>query len=247
MVGLFFFFFTNVASADDIKIMTGLTAYDSIFKKVQNDFEKSSPHKLIFVGDMAKASADKTAAAIVAGQADIGVAPAVWEEWVSLMKSKGLKSEEVDTLVRRNIGKDKLKIVAHSSAGISKLGARELARVFSGEAKNWNEVGGENVPIKVHVLSTYPLVVGHFKKVILKDKDFATDSVREADFTKLRKLVVNQPGAVSFFPQHMDSEGLIEITGGPEQLGRPIVAITKGKPTAAIESLYRFLQDRDRN
>ncbi|MEA1956905.1 MAG: phosphate ABC transporter substrate-binding protein PstS family protein [Euryarchaeota archaeon] len=75
-----------------------------------------------------------------AGEIDIGAA------------SRDVKSKEMETypdLKLVGIGKDSVAIVVHPSNGVSELTMEQTSKIFSGEIKNWKEVGGADEEIRV--------------------------------------------------------------------------------------------------
>jgi phosphate transport system substrate-binding protein len=74
---------------------------------------------------------------IKAGKVDIGAS------------SRNLSEEEEIDLRKIEIGKDALAIVVHPSNSIAAINTDQLKKIFSGQIKNWKELGGSNRPIQV--------------------------------------------------------------------------------------------------
>jgi len=75
-----------------------------------------------------------------AGEIDIGAA------------SRDVKSNEMEKypdLKPVGIGKDSVAIVVHPSNGVSELTMEQASKIFSGEIKNWKDIGGADEAIRV--------------------------------------------------------------------------------------------------
>lgn len=63
--------------------------------------------------------------------------------------SRNLSEEEAVGLKKIEIGKDALAIVVNPSNPIEELSTEQLVKIFSGQIKNWKELGGADKPIQV--------------------------------------------------------------------------------------------------
>jgi phosphate transport system substrate-binding protein len=65
--------------------------------------------------------------------------------------SRGLTSEESLKLKTLNIGLSGTGLIVHTANPLKNLTKDQVRRIFSGEIKNWSEVGWENLEIKVFI------------------------------------------------------------------------------------------------
>ncbi|MFZ2071814.1 MAG: phosphate ABC transporter substrate-binding protein [Halobacteriota archaeon] len=78
--------------------------------------------------------------AVGAGEIDIGAA------------SRDVKSEEMEAypdMKPVGIGKDSVAVVVHPSNPVSELTMEQASQIFSGELKNWKDIGGADEAIRV--------------------------------------------------------------------------------------------------
>ena len=73
--------------------------------------------------------------AVSEGRCDIG------------LSSRDLKSEEKQTLNQTVVAIDGIAIVTNKENTVSNLSVEEIAKIYTGEVTNWNEVGGNDGPI----------------------------------------------------------------------------------------------------
>lgn len=70
--------------------------------------------------------------------------------------------------------------IVNSENNVKALSSQQVADIFSGKIKNWKEVGGEDLPIKVYIVGKESATHDVFKAHILKDKEYtqAAETVR---------------------------------------------------------------------
>lgn len=129
------------------------------------------------------------------GDADIGMA------------SRPVKDSEAETLASMGdmrsisnehvLGLDGVAIVVPTSNDTPGLSRRDLRRVFSGEVKNWSEVGGPNRPIHLYARNDESGTYDTFKDLVLKDSPLAK-AERFEDSAELEAVVARDPDGVGF-------------------------------------------------
>ena len=98
--------------------------------------------------------------------------------------SRKIKAKEITACVeafnRRpteyKVALDGLSIYVHESNKIPSLSLEELEGIFTGQIKNWKEVGGEDAPIVVYSRENSSGTYEFFKEHVLKGKDFAASA-----------------------------------------------------------------------
>ena len=95
--------------------------------------------------------------------------------------SRKIKAKEITACVEAfgkrpteyKVALDGLSIYVHESNKIPSLSLEELEGIFTGQIKNWKEVGGEDAPIVVYSRENSSGTYEFFKEHVLKGKDFA--------------------------------------------------------------------------
>ncbi|MDD4179870.1 MAG: phosphate ABC transporter substrate-binding protein [Candidatus Margulisbacteria bacterium] len=81
-------------------------------------------------------------AALIAGTTDIAQASRNMEpKEIGLARKKGVEPKEI------HVANDGITIVVHPSNPVGKLTIRQLSDIFTGQIKNWKEVGGKDAKI----------------------------------------------------------------------------------------------------
>ncbi|WP_193161366.1 substrate-binding domain-containing protein [Microbulbifer hainanensis] len=137
------------------------------------------------------------------------------------MASRKIKSSEIETLARFGnlagaeaehvIGLDALIVAVHPSNPVSQLTIAQLRQIYSGEIRNWRELGGADLPIR-------PLQ---------RDKESGTRATFDAEVfaaggrvargiyevsgnAETHELVMRQPGAIGYLP-FADADGVKKV------------------------------------
>ncbi|MCH8854154.1 MAG: substrate-binding domain-containing protein [Planctomycetes bacterium] len=176
--------------------------------------------------------------AALAGVADIGgvargVDPAIVRQGV------------VSTL----IGKDAITVIVSSANPVSDLSAEQLKAVFTGRAKNWKELGGDDVPIRPFIVSGASATRNIFRSVALGTDNYAGCEVVEPD-SKMIQVVAETKGAIghisfAFLPacnevKPLRIDGQEPSVWNPDYpITRPLYLCTLGRPQGDVK---RFIE-----
>lgn len=99
------------------------------------------------------------------------------------------------------IGKDPIIVISNYVNGVKDISIADLKKLFSGNIKNWKELGGNDVPVKVGYLSEdiESGIVLLFKEFTVGSKGTLDPSATIVDDpVKIGRFVYSTPGGVSF-------------------------------------------------
>jgi phosphate transport system substrate-binding protein len=82
---------------------------------------------------------------------------------ISLSEASKAKASDID-LMPIMFATDAVVIITHSKLGIQNLNIQQVAAIFSGKIKNWNLVGGPNLPITLYGRDSSSGTYGYLKK-----------------------------------------------------------------------------------
>lgn len=123
--------------------------------------------------------------------------------------SRPIKQKEVDALAylgnmrsidsEHILGIDGLAIIVHPSNPITKLDKATIARLFSGDIKNWKEIGGFDREVHIHARDSQSGTWDTFKSLVLgKSFSLTKDAMRYESNDELSNMVSADPGAIGF-------------------------------------------------
>ncbi len=98
--------------------------------------------------------------------------------------SRKIKAKEIEACVKAfnkrpteyKVALDGLSVFVHESNKIQSLSVEELEAVFTGQIKNWKDLGGEDAPIVVYSRENSSGTYEFFKEAVLKGKDFVASA-----------------------------------------------------------------------
>jgi len=159
--------------------------------------------------------------------------------------SRLLTADEMKTEPgNRVIGYDAVVVYVNKDMPITSLSSEQLGRIFSGQAKNWKDVGGSDAPI-VTVLKKNATEGGtarQFCELILGGQPPATPTVTLPGIKECVAHVASTPNTITFASLAFDDktarfmaiDGVLPsrdaLTKGEYPLARPYVLIYQNKP-----------------
>lgn len=177
--------------------------------------------------------------------------------------SRPLKAEEKkEKLLGTIIGYDAIAVFAHRNNPVQSLTRKQLQGIFSGQIKNWKEVGGRDAPIipSTGTLDGKRATVEMFQELVLEGAAYGKD-ITELDMPRdqLVDLAAN-PNAicgVSFglrtaVPHEIRLEIKTVAVNGVEPqesnvrsgaylISRPLLLVTKDQPEAEVKEFIDFM------
>lgn len=109
----------------------------------------------------------------------------------------GLKVRQEDFQVT-NLGKAEVLFVAHPSAKVASLTPTQLAGILTGKIKNWNEVGGNDLPVVVVTEQKTGAMRTEISKRLLNGADLVPGARVVVLATQAPSIVLATPGAIGF-------------------------------------------------
>ena len=127
------------------------------------------------------------------------------------MASRRIKQKEVAMLERFGnlsgaeaehvIGLDALVIAVHPRNRITQLTVQQLRQIYSGEIRNWRELGGADLPIRPLHRDTESGTRATFDGEVFGGSRAAAPGIHEVSGNaETHNLVLSQPGAIGYLP-----------------------------------------------
>ncbi len=127
------------------------------------------------------------------------------------MASRRIKAKEIEHLapiygdlssVRTEhiVGMDGLAIIVNPRNPISSLNTEQLAKLFSGEISNWQQLGGEDLPVSIYSRDENSGTWDSFRSMVLKKHGvkLSPRARRYESSMELSDRVSQEPGAIGF-------------------------------------------------
>jgi phosphate transport system substrate-binding protein len=144
---------------------------------------------------------------------------------------------------------DPLAIIVNTKCEIDNVTDKQLEDIFSGDIKNWNELGGADLPIVVVIPAENTAANKNFKRWVMKNKE-----IKHTIVTATADLVIDvvnylPMGGISFFSHAGASKykeiKIIKINGiSSKENSYPYIQlfyyVTKGEPTGQVKEFIKF-------
>ena len=181
-----------------------------------------------------------------AGEIDIGAA------------SRDVKTKEMERypdLKPVVIGKDSVAIVVHPNNDVSELTMEQASKIFSGEIKNWKEVGGADEAIRVITREEGSGTRDCFEKSVMKlyEREIAGEASVKPSNGEVRATVSGDEKSIGYLSLGYVDASLkaVKIDGvaatvenvlsGDYAITRSLYLITKGEPSDLEKAIIDFV------
>lgn len=238
MAAMLIFCVADYVQAETLKVTGGLTITENFLSPIQDAFAKSSGVTL----EVTSSTPAQGWQQLTAGQVGAAIYGLSFNEVIaSVEKQSGNTANRTEMMPQVIAMMDAgTKIIANKDVGLASLSPDQLAGIFSGEITNWSAVGGPDKPIVVVIGSSIPGTVEHFKKTIMRGKEYSPAALQEPMYPEIKAKVVETPGAIGFSSAALLDESIqpIRYSGGM----RIVTLITKGPASPATAKLISFIQ-----
>ena len=182
---------------------------------------------------------------VLAGSVDIG------------NSSRNLKEEEIaNGAVENIVAIDGIAVVTDAANTVTGLTKDQLIGIYTGEIKNWSELGGEDLAIVVVGREAGSGTRGAFEEIL--EVEDACSYANELDSTgAVMAKVASTPGAIGYVSLDVLDDTVIALTldevepsaetikSGEYFLSRPFVMATNGEiaeQSEAVQAMFDYLQ-----
>jgi len=182
------------------------------------------------------------------GDADIGLSSRKIkpEEKSALMPTLGNLTLNGKEYV---IGLDGIAIIVNKDNRLSSVTNEQLAKIFSGEIVNWNQIGGENLEINLYARDKNSGTWDTFNSLVLKanGKQLKQMSERIESSAKLAELVTNDIAGIGFIglPYVNDNKALAISSTENSALIYPTAFTVSTEDYSLSRRLYMYVPNND--
>jgi phosphate transport system substrate-binding protein len=183
-----------------------------------------------------------------AGTADLAASsrPIKDGELVNLRSLGDLKSPVAEQV----IAIDGLAIILHPHNPLTQLNTDQLARIFSGEAKSWEDVGGVGGTIHLYARDDQSGTYDTFKELVLsgRGKALSATAKRFESSEQLSDDVSQDPQAIGFIGlPYVRGAKAVAIADGPSQAMLPLNSLIATEDYPLSRRLFFYLPPNGKN
>ncbi len=172
------------------------------------------------------------------------------------MSSRELKPEE-KSLTEFVVAWDGLAIIVHPANPLNNLSLEAVQKIFSGEIKSWQEVGGPDQLIHVVTREEGSGTRGAFQEMVMKGHRISPRAIVQDSNGTVREVVANDPYAIGYLSLGLVDErvkaisldgvepSLEQLTLRKYRLLRPFLLVTAGQPEGLAQEFLSFILSRE--
>ena len=178
---------------------------------------------------------------VVGGGTGVGITALLEGTTDIAMASRDLKTEESlqfkdakKDIVKTLIAYDALTIVVNPGNKVSQLTREQIEKIYTGEIKNWKEVGGDDLAIVAYSRESSSGTYEYFKEEVLDDKNYSADILSMPATGAIVQSVSQTKGAIGYIGLAYESKSVKNISVSYDQ-GKTFVAPSVA---AAMDKTY---------
>lgn len=177
------------------------------------------------------------------------------------MKDKEIESARINGVEPQEfvVALDGLAVVVNPKNPINKLTMKQLSLIFTGEIKNWKELGGNDAQIVVLSREVNSGTYVYFKEHVLGGKEFTPNALLMPSSQSIADEIVSNPNAIGYYglgylsPHQKviavakdENSAYIEpsietVINGTYPISRPLFLYTNGQPKGVVKSFIDFI------
>lgn len=233
--------FLESKGVQDIGLTTGRDRYD---KFIQGYDPKNDRYVQIRIESYGSSTGFK---GLMAGAADMSASsrPIKQKEVEKLKEMGNMTSQQAEHVV----GIDGLAMLVHPSNPVTSLTVKQIAELFSGQVKNWQEVGGPNLAVSLHARDHESGTWDTFKGLVLAKKyKLDASAKRYVSNDALSQQVSEDVGAIGFSGlSSVGNSKLLAVADGdnaPALYPTRLTVGTEDYPLARRLFLYTPVKDK---
>ena len=114
------------------------------------------------------------------------------------MSSRHLEADEEQILQVTEIARDALVMIVHPTIRASNLTPEQVQGIFTGQIKNWSDVGGPNSPITIVTREAGSGTYSAFEELVMDNISPAMNALRQGSNGAVRQIVAEDPDAIGY-------------------------------------------------
>ncbi|WP_373048864.1 phosphate ABC transporter substrate-binding protein [Vulgatibacter sp.] len=192
-------------------------------------------------------------AALINGTTDIATASRAMKD----AEKKQVEQKRGAPAIEHAVALDGLAVYVNEKNPIQAFSLEQLEGIYTGQIKNWKELGGADAPILLYGRENNSGTYAYFKEEVLADEDFAAETQSLPGTAAVVNAVSKDPNAIGYggiaygsgiraVPVSKETGGeavepsLENVTSGKYPISRSLFMYTAGEPTGAVKAYIDY-------
>lgn len=233
--------FTLSATAEELIISGSTTVQKRVVEPAAAKLKEATGIDVKFQG----VGTGKGVMALAEGKVTVAAASETLAEAVDSAKKQavdgGKTFEAPANLKFYELAKDSIVVIVNKDNPVGTLSKDQLKAINTGKAKNWKDVGGPDLPIKVVTSHAGSATRNVFAKQMMDNAAYVADAVEVRTTREEINEVSKDKGAIGavsegFYEQNKGSAKLVKAPA----ISRPLGLITKGDASPEVLKVVDF-------
>jgi len=239
--------FANLAysavMAETLDVSGSTTVQERIFKSAASNLKSATGTDIKFL----PVGSGKGLMALAEGKVSVSATSETLKDTVESAKKAAKDIDKTFTepsnLVFHEISRDAIVVIVNKENSVTSLTKAQLKDLNTGKVKNWKEVGGTDLPVKVISSHAGSATRAVFQKHIMDGAEYAAGFAEIRTTKEEINAVSNEKGGIgavseAFFAANA---GKAKTVKAP-QIVRPLALITVGQPTPAVQKVIDYFK-----
>lgn len=142
--------------------------------------------------------------------------------------------------------KDNIQVMVHKDNKVASLTKEQLKDINTGKIKNWKEVGGADLPVKVVTSSVGAATRAVFQKQVMDGVEYAPGALEVRTTREEIIEVSREPGAIGAVSEGFIAQnpGKVKIVKAPA-ISRPLALVTVGEAKPEVKKVVEFFKSAE--
>jgi phosphate transport system substrate-binding protein len=188
----------------------------------------------------------KVSISVIGGGSGVGIAAmldgtcdiAQTSRPIKTKEKKQAESKDINP-VQTVIAKDAITVVVNPENPVSKLTVEQIGKIFTGETKNWKDVGGADMEIVVYSRESSSGTYAFFREHVLGGNEYASSALLAPATGAIVQSVSQTKGAVGYIGMAYMTDSVKSLAVAQEA-GVEYISAT---PETALEGTYPISRD----
>ncbi|MEM1689604.1 MAG: phosphate ABC transporter substrate-binding protein [Candidatus Hadarchaeales archaeon] len=172
----------------------------------------------------------------------------------SSRRAKNIENERAGgRLVEHKIALDALAVIVHPSNPVNSLTLEQIKKIYTGEIRNWSEVGGPNLTIAVYTRETTSGTYESFHELVMRGENMSSSVLTTMSSGEMRQIVSTNPNAIGYVGisyisgvKALAVNGVLptkqNILNGTYPISRALYMYTIGEPSGLAKEFIEFVK-----
>jgi phosphate transport system substrate-binding protein len=221
------------ATAEPLTLQGSTTLSNRLMIPYQQDIEKLSEQKLVIVPNKSSLGLQ----ALFETSAHFGMISGPLEVEVKMLR-KLVPDAPFDRLQAFEIARTPMAFAVHPDNPVRAITVANLRRILLGEIRNWRDVGGRDLPIRLVMVREGGGVQASVESHVLNgQKIVASDPIRVQISSQVVKVVLQEPGALGLAQLAVVNRAHAPEMKLDDPVEQKLSLVTLGEPTPAMHSV----------